>query len=124
MAPKADDSIFDGAWNVLKNQSDRMDVCAGEPANVTDARVTRSLANQAMVSGDYTIANGDTSGRKVTVTAKSNVPITASGTADHVAHTSATVLLYVFEATATGLVNGNQVNISTHKAEILDPVTV
>ena len=38
-----------------------------------------------MASGDFTKANGDTSGRKLTVAAKSGVLIDASGTATHTA---------------------------------------
>ena len=124
MAPSVADQVLDGAWIVLQSNSDRMDVCAGEPTTVTEARTTFSLANVAMAPGDYVIANGDVSGRKVTAAAKTNVLIDTSGTADHVAHSSAAVLYYVFEADPTGLVATNQVNIGSHKAEILDPVTV
>lgn len=60
-----------------------MTICAGQPTSYADIAV-KALATQALVGGDFTIANGDTSGRKSTVAAKSNILIDTSGTADHV----------------------------------------
>lgn len=48
-------------------------------------RVNYALANVAVDSGDFTIANGDVSGRKVTVAQQTDIPIHTTGDADHVA---------------------------------------
>jgi hypothetical protein len=70
---------------------------------------------------DYTVANGDTSGRKITTAAKSGVSVTASGTATHVSLDDGTTLLYVTTCTSQSLTSGNTVNIPAWKVEIADP---
>ena len=61
-----------------------MVVCNAEPTDYTQATATFALADVAMAGGDFAKAN-DTSGRKVTMTAKAGVVIDVSGTATHVA---------------------------------------
>lgn len=82
-----------------------------------------SLANVAMVGGDFTNAAGDTSGRKVTVAAKSGVSITATGTATHVAlvNSGGTTVRYVTTCTSQALTSGGTVNFPSWKVEVLDP---
>lgn len=60
-----------------------MTICAGQPTSYADIAV-KALATQTLVGGDFTIANGDTSGRKSTIAAKTGILIDTSGTADHV----------------------------------------
>lgn len=50
-----------------------MTVCSGEPANYTAANIGGGdfLGDVDMASGDFTISDGDTSGRKVAVASKS-----------------------------------------------------
>ena len=75
--------------------------------------------------GDFTTANGDTSGRKVTMGAKSSVLIDTSGTANHVAlvRVADSTLIYVTTCTSQALTaNGsNTVNFPAWKIEIADP---
>jgi hypothetical protein len=72
---------------------------------------------------DYTKANGDTSGRKVTMAAKSSVPVDATGTATHVvlARVADTTLRYVTTCTSQALTSGNTANIPAWKIELADP---
>jgi hypothetical protein len=115
------DDVLDGAWDVL-DQGDIQTVCAGQPTTRTEAITTFKLADVAMTPNtDYTKANGDTSGRKVTMAAKSAVPVDTSGTADHLAICDGTRLLYVTTCTSQVLTSGNTVNIPAWKAEIADP---
>lgn len=121
MAKSVHDDVLDGAWDVL-DQADIMTVCAGQPTTRTEAVTTFKLADVAMTPDtDYTKADGDTSGRKVTVAAKNAVPVDTSGTADHIAHCDATRLLYVTTCTSQVLTAGNTVNFPAHKMEIADP---
>lgn len=121
MAKICHDDILDGAFDVL-DQADLMTVCAGQPTTRTEAIATFKLADVAMTPNtDYTKANGDTSGRKVTVAAKSAVPVDTSGTADHVALVDGTRLLYVTTCTSQALTSGNTVNFPAWKVEIADP---
>lgn len=121
MAKIVHDDVLDGAWDVL-DQADIQTVCAGQPTTRTEAITTFKLADVAMTPNtDYTKANGDTSGRKVTIAAKSAVPVDTSGTADHVALCDGTRLLYVTTCTSQVLTSGNTVNIPAWRAEIADP---
>lgn len=90
------------------------------------ARASYALADVAMVAGDFTMSDGTTSGRKMTVGAKAGVPIDVTGTANHVALIDDTnkKLLYVTTASALALTAGagNAVNFPAWNAEFADPV--
>lgn len=102
-----------------------MTVCTQQPTTRAEAVTTYALADVAMTPGDgndYTIADGDTSGRKVTVAAKGGVPVDTSGTATHVALCDGTRLLYVTTCTSQVLTAGNTVDFPAWDIEIADPV--
>lgn len=121
MAKAVHDSVLDGAFDVL-DQANIMTACAGQPTTRTEAVTTNKLADVAMtVNSDYTKANGDVSGRKVTVAAKSTVPIDTSGTADHIALCDGTNLLYVTTCTSQALTSGGTVDFPAWDIEIADP---
>ena len=121
MAKSVHDNVLDGAFDVL-DQGDLMIACSAEPLTRAEAVTTYALADVAMVPNtDYTKANGDTSGRKVTVAAKSTVTVDATGTATHVAVVDATRLLYVTTCTSQALTSGNTVNFPAWDIEIADP---
>lgn len=125
MSKKVDDSILDAALNEIKNNANKMTVCSGEPAGYAAANNGGSdfLGDVAMSSGDFILSNGDTSGRKCTVAAKSAVNIDVTGTATHVAllDTSTSTLLYVTTSTSLGLTSGNQLTFGSWDIEIADP---
>lgn len=114
-------TVLDQALNYIKNNSTMMNVCSAQPLNVTEARTTYSLADQAMAAADYVLAAGDTSGRKVTAGAKTGIVVDASGTANHVAHSSGTELLWVTTCTAQAINTGGTVDVPAHKYEINNP---
>lgn len=120
MAKSVNDIVLDAALDKIATAT-VMTLCSSEPTTRTAAVTTLALADVAMSSGDFTKANGDTSGRKVTVAAKSAVPIDASGTATHVALCDATDLLYVTTLTGQAVTSGNTANIGAWKIEIADP---
>lgn len=123
MAKTVHDDVLDGAFDVL-DQANLMIACSAQPTSRTEAVTTYALADVAMtVNTDYTKANGDVSGRKVTVAAKSTVLIDTSGTATHVALVDGTRLLYVTTCTSQALTaNGsNTVNFPAWDIEIADP---
>lgn len=98
-----------------------MTLCSQEPATRTEAVTTYALADVVMAGGDYTNADGDTNGRKVTVAAKSNVTVDATGTGNHVALCDATVLLYVTTCTAKQVTASDEVNFPAWDIEVADP---
>lgn len=121
MAKSVHSDVLDGAFDVL-DQANIMTVCAGQPTTRTEAITTFKLADVAMTPDtDFTKANGDTSGRKVTVAAKSAVPVDTSGTGDHVALCDGSRLLYVTTCTSQALTAGNTCNFPAWKAEIAAP---
>lgn len=121
MAKTLHDDVLDAPADVI-DQGNIMTACAGQPTTRTEAITTFKLADVAMTPDtDYTKANGDTSGRKVTVAAKSGVPVDTSGTADHVAICDGTRLLLVTTCTSQVLTAGNTMNFPAFKAEFADP---
>lgn len=123
MAKSVHNDVLDAALNYLSTNGTRMDICALEPTTYTEATSTNSLGNTTLAGGDYTVADGDTSGRKVTVAAQAGVSITADGSADHIAITNGTdTLLYVTTLpTSQSVTNGNTADIGAWDIEIADP---
>lgn len=121
MAKAVHDSVLDGAFDIL-DQANIMTVCNAQPTTRTEAVTTFALADVAMtVNTDYTKANGDTSGRKVTVAAKAGVTVDTTGTGNHIALCDGTNLLYVTTCTSQALTAANTVNFPAWKIEIADP---
>lgn len=123
MGKQAPDASIDSMFDYI-DQCNIMHVCSGEPANYAGIAAV-SLANVALTpdTGDFVKANGDTSGRKVTVAAKSGVSVTGTGSATHIAiaRTTDSTLRYVTTCTAQTLTLGNTINIPAWKIEVGDP---
>lgn len=123
MAKWANDAFMDAALDYL-DQSTLMIACSAQPTTYAEATSTYALADVAMTADtDYTKANGDTSGRKATVAAKSGVTVDASGTATHIAlvRVADTSLRYVTTCTSQALTAGNTVNFPAWDVEVADP---
>lgn len=116
-------NILDVALNVIKNNANKMVVCSAQPTTFAEANATFMLANVAMASGDFTLAAGDVSGRKVTSGAKTGIAITNSGTATHVAwiDTVNSLLYVVTTCTSQALSTGGTVDVPAWKYEINQP---
>lgn len=122
MAKLVDDTVLDGALNVIKTNVTGISVCSSQPTTRTEAVTTYMLATKVISSADCTgPANGDINGRKLTINQQSAIPITNGGTAQHIALTSAGALLYVTTCTSQALSGGNTVTIPAWKVEIGDP---
>jgi hypothetical protein len=121
MGKVAPDATIDAYFDYI-DQCTIMHVCSAEPANYAGIAAV-SLADVVMAEGDFTKANGDTSGRKVTVAAKSAVPIDATGDATHVvlARVADTTMRYVTTCDLQTLTSGNTVNIPAFDIEVGDP---
>lgn len=121
MAKSVHNDVLDGAFDVL-DQANLMIACNAEPTTRTEAVTTFALADVAMtVNTDYTKADGDVSGRKCTVAAKSGVTVDTTGTATHIALVDGTRLLYVTTCTSQALTAANTVSFPAWKVEIADP---
>ena len=124
MAPTIHNDAFDGALDVIAT-ADEVHVCSTEPANHAGiAAVT--LGNYTLTAGDgngdWTIADGDTSGRKITLAAQSGNNATATGDGDFVAFSDGTTLLIVIAGSGETLNSGSPFTIAeTDVWEIADP---
>lgn len=123
MGKSIHDDVLDAALSYLQDNGNEMNVCSQEPTTYTEAHSTYMLAQQALGAGDYTIANGDTSGRKVTVAEQADISVTNSGDATHVAivDTVNSKLLLVTTCTTQTLTSGNTVTVPAFDDEIADP---
>lgn len=122
MAKQAPDATIDAMFDYI-DQCNIMHICSAEPANYAGIAAV-SLASVALVPDtDFTKANGDTSGRKVTIAAKTGVTVTTTGTATHIAIARSTdsTLRYVTTCTSQALTSGNTANVPAWKIEVADP---
>ena len=78
MAKWANDSAMDAMLQWI-DDADTLTVCSAQPTTYAEATSTYKLADVTLTAGDgggdYTIANGDVSGRKLTVAQQASVPI-------------------------------------------------
>lgn len=121
MAKSVHNDVLDAALNIIKNNANLMTACSAEPTTRTEAVTTYALADAVMSGTDFTVGEGDTNGRKVTVAAQAGEAVDTTGTANHVALVDGTRLLYVTTATAQALTSGNTVDFSAWDIEIADP---
>jgi hypothetical protein len=118
MAKFTNDVVLDAALDKIATAT-RMTLCSAQPANFAGIAAVQ-LADVTLDSGDFTKANGDTSGRKVTVAAQSGVNVDTSGTSNHVCLDDGTTLLHVTTHTGQVLTSGNTVNTGAYDVEFAD----
>lgn len=123
MGKSVHNDVLDGAHNTVLNNCTRITLCSQEPLTFAEANATYMLAQQTVDSLDFTVADGDTSGRKLTLAAQSGVSVTNTGTSNHLAllDVANSKLLRVTTHTAQALTASNTVDIGAHKMEIADP---
>jgi len=120
MAKSVHGDVLDAALGVVRGAT-RMVALPSAPADYAGALSAR-LAEAAMGTSDFTLAAGDVSGRKLSVTAKAALPVIAGGTATHVALLDGARVLYVTTCPAQGVSLGGAVNIGAWDVEIAAPV--
>ena len=85
MSKSIPDAVMDAALAEIANNGNRLDICSQQPASYAEV-ATYSLGYVAMTTGhgngDYTIGNGDTSGRKLGI-AEQTFAGTGNGTGNH-----------------------------------------
>lgn len=116
------DAVLDEALQYLASNASRMDACSAAPTSYAEATSTYTLANVTLDSDDYTVGDGDTSGRKATIAEQADIAVTGSDTATHVALTNGSdTLYYVTECGSVALSSDATVTFSAWDIEILDP---
>ena len=116
--------VFDAGLNALDQEANRVDICSQEPASYAEATSTYTLGNTTSISISAP-TDGDTSGRKVTVSAISGASVTGSGSATHFAITDTTnSRLLITGALSSGgqtVTSGNTFALNALDIEIPDP---
>lgn len=112
------DAVLDAALDDY-GAATEMYLCTSQPTDRASA--IASAVNAAHdITGDFTKANGDVSGRKSTLSSQS-VAINANGTVTHVAVCTGSVLKGVTTCAGTAFTNGDTANVSAFAFEIGDP---
>lgn len=121
MAKFASSTFIDGAFNTIKANAAAINyrLCSAQPTTLAEANTTYPLASTTLnKTTEITLANGDTSGRKMTISAKAAIAVTTSGTATHVSIDDGTTLLFVTTTTSQAVSSGGTVDIGSWKDEI------
>lgn len=127
MAAYCHPDVHDALLNVIKNTCDKMVLCSQAPTTYAEANATYALADVPMTSTDFTLANGNVSGRKLTVAAKNGVAVDVQGNPTTIAlldTVNSKLLYYTDETTAQTIYVGNPVDIPSWAIENRDPVVV
>lgn len=113
---------IDGQLQLL--EGDQLHVCTAQPLTFLEATTTYQLATFSVTGGDFTLAAGDTSGRKNTLAALTGANIDNTGTATHVALTLAagSKLKRVNTTVSQLLTSGGTVDTSAFAHEIQQAV--
>lgn len=113
------DGILDGTLDKIAACT-AYNICTAEPTSIAECDSLSLVPAHTLTGGDFTKANGDTSGRKITIAQQASLSIDASGTATHVAINDG-VDFYVTTCTPQALTAGGTVTGPSWDIEILDP---
>ena len=123
MAKLLPDSTINGMHSWIRERITGVSVNSTQPTNYTEATATYELATtNGLTSTDLTLGNGDTSGRKITLSEQAGLTIDTTGGAAHVSWwgSSGSTLLLVTTTTTQQLTTGGTVTIPAHDFEVRD----
>jgi len=123
MAKELHNDVYDAALDKIATCT-ALHFCSTQPANHAGiAAVT--LANATLTAGDgngdYVVADGDTSGRKLTVGAQTGMTPTADGTITSAVLTDGTTLLAATTVTSQAVTTSQTWDSPAFDIELLDP---
>ena len=96
MAKYCSTIILNQACSYIGSNSKKMGIYTANPANLAACTATTYLALVAMTTADFTIADGDVSGKKVTVAQKATIAVTTTGVPN-------SIVLFSTQAGTTGI---------------------
>ena len=124
------DDVLDAFLDYIVDNTESMRVCEDDIFTTGDADYSKCTGAAALTgavaltSGDFTLADGDVSGRKVTIDEQADITITGTDSARHVVllDDSNNKVLYVNTCTSIALTTGNTVTVPSYDvAEVRDP---
>lgn len=113
MAKYINTAIMDAAFVWFQQNVSRIGIATAQPTNYTDFG-TYAVGTLAMASANFTLAAGDTSGRKCTMAA-ATIAVGTSGTVNHIAFVGTAgsgTLLFVGTCAPTAVTSGGTVILS------------
>ena len=122
--PGYDNSVLDAALDTIATAT-ALHICSGTPSTRA-AVLSASLATASLTGADFTTADGDTDGRKVTVAAKSGLAVTASGTPSRYCLVDGSTLLAWadVDGASPDLTSGSTTDVPAVKFKLGDPTSV
>ena len=108
------DYMMDASFVWFQQTVTRISIATAQPTNYTDWG-TYSVGTLAIGSSGFTIANGDSSGRKMTMTPAATIAVGTSGTVNHVAFVGTSgsgTLLFVGTCAPTSVTSGGTVIVN------------
>lgn len=128
MGKWAHDDVLNASLNAIADNATRMFVCSGQPTTYQEASSDLMLAQQVLTpgdgNGDFTLGDGNSTGRKLTVAAQTIASASNSGTANHVAFADSvnSKLLAVTECSSSyAVTSGQPVNVQEIVIDNPDP---
>jgi hypothetical protein len=118
-----DDDVMDVYLQYIADNGDTLNLCSALPTNYTEATSTYMLAQlTGLTSGDYTLAAGDVSGRKITLDAQTGIVVSVEGTPVVAAITDSgnSKLLAYAPCSEFVIYVGNTVNTTVFELELQD----
>lgn len=119
--PYCHPDVFDDGLNEIKNNATAQHVCSAEPTTRAEA-ISLSLGTVDMTSGDFTLGNGDVSGRKITMAQKSTTA-TGDGTITSIAVIDGSRLLLASSTVERTLVTSDPLTFPAWDFELRQPTT-
>ncbi len=120
MGKAISDAAFDASLEYIAKNCVRLAITTDES---TPANLTNMIAYIAVTSDQLTKANGDSSGRKVTMAAVSSIGVNSTGYARHIVlcTSGGSSLHLITTCTSQALTQGNYVATPAFDFEITDP---
>ena len=121
------DSAHDALLLQVVQSASHLVINDAAPANFAAAVGANALGSIAISpgdgGGDFTLANGDTSGRKYTLAQQTGISINSTGNANHVSivNSAAAALLVTTELTSQSVTLGNTATVNAFDHEVGDP---
>ena len=110
MGKWANTANHDAYLNQIKDNSNLLCACSAQPTTRTEAVATYRLATAALDALDFSLSPGASGGRRLTISAKSNIPIVTSGDLTHIALVSNSAVYLVTTTSTLALASGNLLN--------------
>ena len=124
--PMAADSVLDASHEKTATAT-TMTVCSAEPtsqADISNVALASTSLTPGLGNGDFSVANGGTGGRKVSVAAQDDINIDSTGEANYIALDDGAELLRTTQVSTQELTSGGSVSVAAHDYEIDAPALV